>query len=84
MIKCPLARHEVSATTTFSFLKVGYGGLSMGSILTVATWNISINTQVRSKIFQILGFYDNLYNISNVSFGVNFPLIQGRGILLCG
>ena len=25
------------------------------------------------KIFQILGFYVILYNISNFSFGVNFP-----------
>ena len=34
MIQCLLARHDVSATTTCSFLKVGYGGLSMRSILT--------------------------------------------------
>ena len=27
----------------------------------------------RGKIFQILGFYVILYNISNFSFGVNFP-----------
>ena len=45
----------------------------MRSILTGKTWNISINTQVRGKIFQILGFYVILYNISNFSFGVNFP-----------
>ena len=29
--------------------------------------------QVRAKIFHIMGFYNILYNISNFSFGPNFP-----------
>ena len=86
MIQCLLARHDVSATTTCSFLKVGYGGLSMRSILTGNNLEYQ-HKYARGKIFQILGFYASLYNISNFSIGVNFPFKEQfgfrRAYLIC-